>query len=69
MEATLLREARAPDTSRPCMGLAPGAKGCPRLRPSGVFPVAEPYTTLLVIVRMLQGWQEAGAGAWQHLLG
>lgn len=36
--ATLLREASAPCSSRPCSGLAPGAKGSPRLRPSGVEP-------------------------------
>ena len=32
----------APWVSRPCIGLAPGAKGWPFLRPSGVLPVALP---------------------------
>lgn len=50
--ATLLSEASAPEASRPCSGLAPGAKGWPFLRPSGVDPVFLPYTTLLVMVRM-----------------
>ncbi len=46
------REATAPCVSRPCIGLAPGANGCPFLRPSGVLPVALPYVTLDVIVRI-----------------
>lgn len=33
---------------------APGAKGSPRLRPSGVLPVALPYTTLEVMVSTLR---------------
>ena len=48
--ATEFSEASAPLFSRPCMGFAPGAKGCPALRPSGVEPVFLPYTTLEVIV-------------------
>ena len=50
--ATEAREATAPWVSRPCIGLAPGAKGSPFLRPSGVEPVFLPYTTLEVMVRM-----------------
>ena len=50
--ATELREATAPWLSRWCMGLAPGAKGSPPLRPSGVEPVFLPYTTLEVMVKM-----------------
>lgn len=34
---------------------SPGAKGSPRLRPSGVLPVALPYTTLEVMVSTLRG--------------
>lgn len=34
------------------MGFAPGAKGSPFLRPSGVEPVFLPYTTLEVMVRI-----------------
>ena len=37
---------------RPCIGFAPGANGWPWRRPSGVFPVALPYTTFEVIVRI-----------------
>ena len=40
--ATEDREAMAPFSSRRCMGLAPGAKASPFLRPSGVEPVALP---------------------------
>src|SRR5699024_12290532 len=36
-----------------CIGFAPGAKGSPALRPSGVFPVFLPYTTFDVIVNTL----------------
>ena len=42
----------APWLSRPCIGLAPGAKGWPALRPSGVEPVALPYTIFDVIVKI-----------------
>jgi hypothetical protein len=52
--ATLFKLANTPLASRPCMGFAPGAKGSPRLRPSGVEPVFFPYTRLLVIVRTLR---------------
>ena len=41
-----------PWLSRPCIGLAPGANGSPCRRPSGVFPVAFPYTTFDVMVRI-----------------
>ena len=50
--ATDESDATAPCVSRPCIGLAPGANGCPFLRPSGVLPVALPYVTLDVIVRI-----------------
>ncbi|GIL55456.1 hypothetical protein Vafri_11017 [Volvox africanus] len=49
--ATEFSDDRAPCASRPCMGFAPGAKGSPFLRPSGVLPVFLPYTTLEVMVR------------------
>lgn len=39
---TLSNEARAPLLSRQCIGFAPGAKGSPFLRPSGVVPVFLP---------------------------
>ena len=39
---TEARDATAPCVSRPCIGFAPGAKGWPFLRPSGVLPVALP---------------------------
>src|SRR5882757_498011 len=39
--------------SRPCIGLAPGPNGSPLRRPSGVFPVALPYTTFEVMVSTL----------------
>ena len=50
--ATEARLATAPWVSRRCMGFAPGAKGSPFLRPSGVEPVFLPYTTLEVMVRI-----------------
>ena len=50
--ATEHNEAKAPQTSRPCNGFAPGANGTFALRPSGVLPVFFPYTTLDVIVKM-----------------
>ena len=40
--STELREASAPFVSRLCMGFAPGAKGSPFFRPSGVEPVFLP---------------------------
>ena len=40
--ATDAAAACMPWLSRPCIGLAPGANGSPRRRPSGVFPVALP---------------------------
>ena len=46
-----------PWVSRPCIGLAPGAKGSPLRRPSGVFPVALPYTTFEVMVRIDCVWR------------
>jgi len=48
--ATDAAEAWIPCVSRPCIGFAPGAKGSPRRRPSGVLPVFFPYTTFEVIV-------------------
>src|SRR5678815_2878009 len=45
-----------PWLSRPCIGFAPGANGSPFRRPSGVFPVAFPYTTFDVIVRIDWVW-------------
>ena len=39
-----------PCSSRPCIGLAPGANGSPCRLPSGVLPVFLPYTTFDVIV-------------------
>src|SRR5207342_3802902 len=50
--ATDAADAWMPWLSRPCIGLAPGAKGSPLRRPSGVLPVALPYTTFDVIVRI-----------------
>ena len=50
--ATEARDATAPCVSRWCIGLAPGAKGTPARRPSGVLPVALPYTTFEVMVRI-----------------
>ena len=41
-----------PCFSRPYIGLAPGANGSPRRRPSGVLPVLLPYTTFEVMVRI-----------------
>ena len=38
--------------SAPWVGFAPGAKGTPLFLPSGVAPVALPYTTLDVIVKI-----------------
>ena len=52
--ATEFKEARAPEVSRPDMGLAPGARGSPCFRPSGVLPVFLPYITLEVMVKMLR---------------
>src|SRR5699024_9035263 len=54
--ATEFREASAPWISRPCIGLAPGAKGSPAFLPSGVEPVFLPYITLLVMVRAERVW-------------
>ena len=48
--ATEFKEAIAPFSSLPCIGLAPGANGSPLCLPSGVEPVFEPYTTFDVIV-------------------
>jgi hypothetical protein len=48
--ATDMAEASMPCESRPFIGLAPGANGSPARRPSGVLPVALPYTTFEVIV-------------------
>ena len=50
--ATEFREASRPFCSAPYDGFAPGANGAPALRPSGNAPVALPYTTLDVMVRM-----------------
>src|SRR5690242_13946470 len=50
--ATDAAEAWIPWVSRPFIGLAPGAKGSPCRRPSGVFPVLFPYTTLDVMVKI-----------------
>ncbi len=44
--------AKAPFLSLPCNGFAPGPNGAPARLPSGVFPVAFPYTTLEVIVKI-----------------
>ena len=44
--------ANAPFTSLPCNGFAPGPNGSPARLPSGVFPVAFPYTTFDVIVKI-----------------
>ena len=44
--------ANAPFVSLPCNGFAPGPNGAPALLPSGVFPVAFPYTTFDVIVNI-----------------
>ena len=43
--------AKAPFTSLPCNGFAPGPNGSPAALPSGVAPVAFPYTTFEVIVK------------------
>src|SRR3954452_16297025 len=51
--ATERQDASQPWLSRPCIGLAPGPNGSPLRRPSGVLPVALPYTTFDVIVRTL----------------
>jgi len=48
--ATEASEAIAPLLSRPCIGLAPGAKATPLARPSGVAPVFLPYITFEVMV-------------------
>ena len=48
--ATELSDAKAPFSSLPCIGLAPGAKASPAFLPSGVVPVFLPYITLEVIV-------------------
>ena len=48
--ATELRLEMAPRSSRPCVGFAPGAKGAPAARPSGVAPVCFPYITFEVMV-------------------
>src|SRR5215813_12606307 len=48
--------ARAPCLSLPLDGLAPGANGSPCRRPSGVLPVALPYTTFDVMVRIDCVW-------------
>ena len=45
--------ATAPLMSRAFIGLAPGAKGTPFWRPSGVAPVLRPYTTFEVMVSKL----------------
>src|SRR6476620_4269471 len=50
--ATDKQDASQPWLSRPCIGFAPGPNGSPFRRPSGVLPVALPYTTLEVMVRM-----------------
>ena len=50
--ATDAADAWMPWLSRPCIGFAPGANGSPCRRPSGVLPVALPYTTFDVIVRI-----------------
>ena len=54
--ATEAADAMIPWVSRPCIGLAPGANGSPCRRPSGVLPVAFPYTTFDVIVRIDCVW-------------
>ena len=50
--ATDSNDANAPWLSLPCIGFAPGAKGSPAWRPSGVVPVFFPYTTFEVMVRI-----------------
>ena len=50
--ATELREAIRPLFSAPYAGLAPGESGSPAGLPSGRAPVALPYTTFDVIVRI-----------------
>ena len=50
--ATDASDAIAPCVSLLCMGFAPGANASPILRPSGVAPVALPYTTFDVMVRI-----------------
>src|SRR5437762_210902 len=54
--ATDAAAAWMPWLSRPCIGLAPGANGSPLRRPSGVLPVALPYTTFDVMVRIDCVW-------------
>ena len=49
---TEFKDATAPWLSLWCIGLAPGANACPAFLPSGVEPVAFPYTTLEVMVRI-----------------
>ena len=44
--------ANAPFVSLPCKGFAPGPNGSPAFLPSGVLPVALPYTTFDVIVNI-----------------
>ena len=46
------KDARSPFCSAPYDGFAPGESGSPALRPSGIAPVAFPYTTFDVIVRI-----------------
>ena len=60
--ATDAAEAWMPWLSRPCIGLAPGANGSPRRRPSGVLPVALPYTTFEVMVRTDCVWTRVAIG-------
>src|SRR6185503_552626 len=60
--ATDAADAWTPCESRPCIGLAPGANGSPCRRPSGVLPVALPYTTFDVIVRTDWVWR-----AWRYV--
>src|SRR5262245_14512604 len=60
--ATEAADAWMPWLSRPCIGLAPGANGSPRLRPSGVLPVALPYTTFDVIVST-----DCVCSAWRYV--
>ena len=50
--ATEFKEARSPAFSAPYDGLAPGDNGSPAFLPSGRDPVALPYTTFDVIVRI-----------------
>ena len=47
-----LSDASSPFFSAPYDGFAPGANGAPAFRPSGMSPVAFPYTTFEVIVRI-----------------